>query len=273
MHPLFDQYQTRLRARRADESTLRNHARTATLFEEAGLDPLTASSFEIEDWLIGLPYTDSTKRLHHDNLSASYRYAVMRRTLSASPMEAVKLPRVPDREPQILTTDELRALLARAITDQDVLLLHLPVYTGMRKNEIRELAWENVKLEDSTITVVNGKGGKLRHVPIHPRLGEVLVACGRPDKHRTVIANPRGSELSERGIQHRLTQLRGAVPCSFHTFRRTVATSLAENDVPERLIDGILGWAPRTVRDRHYVRKAGTRLQEAILRLYADDPL
>jgi integrase len=67
--------------------------------------------------------------------------------------------------------------------------------------------------------------------------------------------------------------VRGDVSCSFHDFRRTVATSLAENDVPERIIDSIMGWAPRTVGRRYYIRRADHRMQEAILRLYADDPV
>ncbi len=271
MHQMFQHYHTRLTLREAKERTLRNHRRTATLFEEAGLDPLTAKDWEIEEWLIRLPLSPRTKRLHFENLSAVYGYAVHRGLIERSPMEFVKLPRTPDEEPHILETEELRRVIRNAQTDQDILLAYLPIFTGMRRAEIRNLLWEHVKLSASTITVVDGKGDKLRHVPIHPRLAEVLVACRNP-RDRAVISY-LGEPLSDAGLATRLDRIRDGVDCCFHDFRRTVATSLAENAVPERIIDGIMGWAARTVGNRYYIRKADPLMQEGILRLYADDPV
>ena len=43
--------------------------------------------------------------------------------------------------------------------------------------------------------------------------------------------------------------------------------------VEEGVIMKIMGWAPKTVFDRHYRSIAPERLQQAILKLYADDPL
>jgi integrase len=268
MHLIFQQYDERLNRRRAKPHTLRNYRRTVTLFEESGLDPLTAEDWQIEEWLAGLPVAPRTKRLHAENLSATYNYALQRRVLTQSPMDAVKLPREPDKEPRILEVDELRTLIQAAITDQEWLMVHLLIYTGMRRNEVRTLRWEDVS---ATSLRVIGKGDKLRHVPLHPRLQEVLVEARH--KGSAVIAGPHGEPLSETGIWNRLERVRGEIDCSFHDFRRTVATSLAENDVPERIIDGIMGWAPRTVGRRYYIRRADHRMQEAILRLYADNPL
>ena len=275
MHLIFKQYAERLERLRADESTLRNHQRTAVLFDKSGLDPLTCEDVDIEKWLVGLTREDGremaarTKRLHLENLSAVYAYAVRRRLLPVSPMEGVRLPREPDKEPRVLETHELRELLRRCTTERQHLLLHILIYTGMRRNEVRTLEWENVSAD--TITVVNGKGGKLRHVPIHPALAEVLA-----DTPRTTPAVFPGRDkvaLSQTAMQGDLDAVRGEIDCCFHDFRRTVATSLVENDVPTNLVDSILGWAPRTVQGRYYVRTAGQRLQEAILKLYASDPL
>jgi len=43
--------------------------------------------------------------------------------------------------------------------------------------------------------------------------------------------------------------------------------------VREHVIDQIMGWAPRTVRDRHYIRIAPQTMRDAILTLYQDDPI
>lgn len=298
MHLMFQQYEERLVRRGASDSGLRNFRRTAELFEESGLDPLTATDVDIEEWLAGLrcPRTKGgasegsaprpgrradnglaprTIRLHLENLSAAYGYAVHRRLLPASPTEAVKLPREPDKEPRILSTPELKHILGNCISDEQDRLIKTLMYTGMRRNEIRQLRWEDVT--PSTITVRQGKGGKLRHVPLHPALGEVLAPLAehalRVGSNDCVFPGRNGGPKSESALFYVLEKVRGAVFCTMHDFRRTVATQLAEHDVPMNVIDKIMGWAPRVVRTRYYVSVAPVQLQRAILKLYANDPI
>lgn len=286
MHLMFQQYEERLIRRGATASTLTNFRRTAALFEESGLDPLAATDVDIEEWLAGLrvPRTkgDSsqrsgrrdclsarTVRLHYENMGAAFKYAVHRRLLAASPMEAVKLPREPDKEPRILTTPELRHILGNCITDEQELLITTLMYTGMRRNEVRNLRWDDIA--PTTITVRQGKGGKLRHVPLHPALSEAIVRQTPTSEY--VFPGRNGGVKSESSFFYVLEKVRGDVLCTMHDFRRTVATQLAEHDVPMNVIDKIMGWAPRTVGSRYYIRTADLRMQEAILRLYADDPV
>ena len=58
-----------------------------------------------------------------------------------------------------------------------------------------------------------------------------------------------------------------------HAFRRTVATLMYENGVRTRVIERIMGWAPRRMHERHYLRVADQPMREAILTLYHDDPI
>jgi integrase len=288
-HLMFQQYEERLVRRGARPNTLKNFRRTAALFEESGLDPLTATDVDIEEWLAGLrvPRTKGdtpqpsgagarrkdclsarTVRLHLENLNAAYKYAVHRRLLPSAPTEAVRLPREPDREPRILTTPELKHILGNCMTDEQELLITTLMYTGMRRNEIRALRWEDIT--PTTITVRQGKGGKLRHVPLHPALGEQIV---RHTPTTEYVFPGRNGPKSESALFYILEKVRGDVFCTMHDFRRTVATQLAENDVPMNVIDKIMGWAPRTVGSRYYIRTADLRMQEAILRLYVSDPI
>jgi hypothetical protein len=45
------------------------------------------------------------------------------------------------------------------------------------------------------------------------------------------------------------------------------------NTASASAFDKIMGWAPRTTRDRHYIRVATRAMREAILALYDDDPI
>lgn len=269
MNLLFQQYLERLERRQAKPNTMKNMRRTKALFEESGLDPLTAEDWQLEEWLAGLPVAPRTRRLHLENISAVYNYAVYRRQINQAPTEGVRLPREPDQEPRILETRELRHILGNTMTDMQELLVGTLMYTGMRRNEVRNLKWEDISPD--SIRVVAGKGDKLRHVPLHPALGEMIIM--QPQPKSPFVFPGRSGALSEGALFYQLEKVRGSVRCSFHDFRRTVATSLAENDVPEGIIDRIMGWAPRTVGRRYYIRRADHRMQEAILRLYANDPI
>src|SRR5690348_6293478 len=150
-HLIFQQYEERLRRRQSAASTIKNLRRTAELFSESNLDPLTAEDWQIEEWLAALrnakngqPLAPRTKRMHMENLSAVYNYAVHRRMLQVAPTESVRLPREPDKEPRILENAELRELLGNAENPQHRMMLMLLIYTGMRRNELRSLRWENV---------------------------------------------------------------------------------------------------------------------------------
>lgn len=269
-HLIFQQYIERLQRREAKPNTLKNFRRTATLWGQSGLDPLTAEDWQVEEWLAGLPVAPRTRRLHFENLSAAYNYAVHRRVISIAPTETVKLPREPDKEPRILEQEDLRYMIGNAMTHEHLLLLSAFMFTGMRRNEVRFLKWEDIS--PSSIKVI-GKGGKLRHVPLHPALGELIIRQ-TPDIVESPFVFPgRNGAKSESTFFNMLESVRGKVHCSFHDFRRTVATSLLENGVQESIIERIMGWAPRTVGRRFYYSKADDVMQEAMLKLYADSPV
>jgi hypothetical protein len=46
-----------------------------------------------------------------------------------------------------------------------------------------------------------------------------------------------------------------------------------EQGVRTRVIERIMGWAPRRMHERHYLRVADKPLHDAILGLYRDDPV
>lgn len=266
---VFAQYLERLGRLRATPHTFLNVRRTITLLREANLSLSTAEEWELEEWLSGLPHSVRTKQLHLDNLRAASRYAVRRGTLGRDNTEFIRLAQAPDKEPRILSTTTLRELKSRCITDQQTAMFHLLAYTGMRLSEVSALTWEDV--EPERIRVKSGKGGKLRNVPVHPALGELLTSL--PRRSGTVLYSRRVGGPYPSTMHYRLKKLSTGLDVQTHDFRRTVASSLYRNGVPTDTIDRILGWAPREVRSRYYVNIAATQLQEAILRLYADDPV
>jgi integrase len=272
MDVLLEQYQERLHRLKRERSSVVNFVNAARRYQ-AWLDSMGVRAADAEPWAVEeffqtLDLAPSTKGLYLAQIRAAYRYAQRRGIVRADPTLDVALPRVPDREPNVIPNTELREIKARIITDRESLIFHLLAYTGLRRGEVLGLSADDVSLRESTLRI-HGKGGKLRHAPIHPALGEVLADTElEPGCH---VVRTKCREVSDNTLEADLARI--SPGRASHAYRRTVATSLARNGVEERVIDRIMGWAPRTVRARYYVNVATDELQRGILKLYADDPV
>jgi integrase len=275
---IFDQYEERLNRLRRDPATVRNFQRARRPFEKflsahraeaTTLDPVLA-----EEYFAQLDaYAPTTQKLYLEQLRAAYRYAHRRGVISRDPLVDVQLPRIPDKEPRTIPPAELRRQKHELYWGREWALWHLLVYTGMRRSEILSLRWDEVKEAEATITVT-GKGGKLRHIPIHPALGEALAETKRHGEYVLGSSRKYAGESKPLSKATMFTWLRRIAPeYTAHDYRRTVASSLYANGVDGDTIDKIMGWSPRVVRTRYYVNVAPEQLQRAILKLYANDPV
>lgn len=272
MSIILDQYADRLKRKRRSPYSVRNFDGAARRYEswlvERGLTAEVASFEDVEDYIDGLALSPNSKGQHLRWIQAAYNYAVRRGTIRHNPALDVDVPLEPDTEPRVISTRELRAIKSEVWRDKDWLLFHLLAYTGCRRKEIAEMKWAAVSIPDETIRVI-GKGGKLRLVPIHPALGEIIVGMTRETEYVLPSRGKNGTELAWLNMMAR----RLHPEYTPHDYRRTVATSLRRNGVDTGVIDRIMGWAPRTVFRRYYDNVADHELRRAILRLYADDPL
>jgi integrase/recombinase XerC len=274
--PLLLAYIDRGQRLKRSPHTMKQHRQTARRYQR-WLDELGLGAERVESWQVQEFFEEMTDlapgtvRSHLRRLRSAYRYAVKRGVLDRDPTFDVELPRVPDEEPRIIETHELRAMKREIQGDQAWAQFHLLAFTGLRRCEAIRLQWEDLDFKTQTLTVTRGKGGKLRKVPIHPQLAEALRSLSgervgpviRPKRAARWIGTDTWTE-----ILRSYTETYTA-----HDFRRTLASSLAVNGVNDALIDRILGWAPRTVGRRYYIKIAGPELQRAILRAYADDPI
>jgi site-specific recombinase XerD len=183
MSLVFEQYTDRLRRKRRSPHSLSAFATASTRLDRwlaaQGLTAETASYVVLEDYFDGLAteLKPSTAETHLKYVRAAYNYAILRGTIRANPVLDLEIAKGPDVEPKIVPNECLRTIRERVQFQRDWIFFHLLAYTGMRRAEIVGLRWEeNVALDEQTIRVV-GKGGKLRLIPIHPALGEVLTEC------------------------------------------------------------------------------------------------
>jgi integrase len=242
---------------------------------------------DVEHALAGLAEGRSAKHLRNIHavlrraLGHAVRAGLVTRNVAAA--EFVDAPRVPDREPDALTIEEIARLLDAARGDWLEAPIRLALGTGLRQGELLGLAWEDLDLAAGRIHVrrelVRRDGRYLRDelktgsrsrrvLPLAPALVDALL------KHRQriidedlvpiatgpVFVTREGRPLNGSWCTHRLYQLlerAGVRRLPWKNLRTTFGSRLFEAGVPDRTIADWLGHRRTTTTHGHYIDTAG----------------
>ncbi len=194
------------------------------------------------------------------------------------PAALVGSPRREVRVPQVLTVDEVTALIESPDTTaplgrRDRAILELFYASGLRVSELVALDVEDVNLSTRMVRVM-GKGRKERLVPCHQRAADAvrawlkdrvaLIAAGRLHEVRgarraqtedPLFVSHRGTRLTTRSV-HRLvtryvSQCTSRYGISPHALRHSFATHLLERGADLRAIQELLGHVELTTTQRY----------------------
>ena len=282
MDAIFEAYLAAQRRRRASALTLKavRHAlrQTQRWLDAEGIAAAELSLLQCEEYfdrLLG-EQAVSTVRRHLAYVRAAYRYGLRHELVERDPTADVRLPWLPDIEPATYSSDELKAIHAAIRCEREEVCFFLFAFAGLRLGEVAGLRWARVDFDRWQLRLI-GKGGKFRLVPLHPAVNEVLREQQQRSRDEYVLSTIKGQRLAARTLGRAARELvnRAGVEIEqpSHAFRRTVATVMYEQGVRTRVIERIMGWAPRRMHERHYLRVADEPMHEAILGLYHDDPI
>ncbi len=189
------------------------------------------------------------------------------------------------REATFLTPDEIAAMLRvpdRRSTQgkRDAAILKTMLGSGLRSAELCALSVEDIQAYRSQpVLVVNGKGGKVRRVPLHPRalvaIESYWKAEGRngADPHQPVFQTLgkhgpyKVRRLTYKAIRCLIDRTRKAAlikrHTTPHTLRHTFAVSLLDQGVDLRTVQDLLGHASITTTQA-YLHTSEEKKLEAI---------
>ncbi|AMY12213.1 Tyrosine recombinase XerC [Luteitalea pratensis] len=195
------------------------------------------------------------------------------------PTALVGSPRREQRVPQVLTVDEVTALIeapdvSSPLGRRDRAILELFYASGLRLSELVSLDVEDVNLSTRMVRVM-GKGRKERLVPCHPRAADAvlawlkdrvaLVALAAADTPRDggrrrpaedpLFVNYRGTRLTPRSVHRLVARYVGLCTARFgispHALRHSFATHLLERGADLRAIQELLGHVELTTTQRY----------------------
>lgn len=225
------------------------------------LDSITAVM--IKRYLVSLQDRGLTDHSQHDYARAVrtfLNYCVRDDLLTESPFKRVKMPKVADDLPLVLTDGEIKQALQRVKLQRNRLIVRLILDSGIRATELLSLNVGDVDMETGIVTVRLGKQQKSRYTSVgaitRKELKRYLLSRLSPDAREPLIATVHDNRLSFMGLMsvfRTMQKQSGVAGLTAHTLRRTMATKALDNGIDAYLLSRMLGHADLQML-RKYVR-------------------
>jgi site-specific recombinase XerD len=209
----------------------------------------------------------------HRHLRAFCKWLEREELIVRSPMATLREPSVPEQPVPILTTEDLRAILATTRKDKswagirDYTIILTLADTGVRVGELCGMTREDIDFESGTIEVL-GKFSRRRRVAFSARTGKALHAYLRARaKERSAAATDR-LWIGVRGplqvaavwsiVKHRSedADVKGVFP---HRFRHTMAHRFRVQGGQEGDLAALGGWRGTKMLQRYGASAATER--------------
>ena len=211
-------------------------------------------------------------------LRATFNFGIKRKIVKESPLNGMDFLPVEKRIKYVPPVEDVIKVIALAkLDDQDY--LWSIVETMARVSEINRLVWDDVDLQNKTVTLYTRKkkGGHLtpRNIPMTKRLYEIMSRrfnerdqkkpwvfwhCYRSSREGHPVEGPY---LDRKRIMRTLCKKAGVRYFRFHALRHLGASLLDSSSVPISTIQQILGHENRTTTEI-YLHSIGNSLWQAM---------
>jgi len=186
-----------------------------------------------------------------------HHFLLIEKEVDLDVTKAIQSPKIEKHLPQVLSVDEVMAILEVVDTTKPLglrnqALLELIYGSGLRVSELLDIEMSDIHLNQGYV-LVKGKGEKERMVPISDPSVVALrnyIIKGRDQllhgqKTTFLFLNQQGERLSRQGFFKLLKKLASEAgvktECSPHTLRHSFATHLLENGMDLRTLQSLLG--------------------------------
>jgi len=171
---------------------------------------------------------------------------------------SIPAPRQPAKVPHILSTDDVRRILAATSNLKHHAMLATTYAAGLRVNELVHLRVTDIDSARMTIRVEQGKGAKDRYTLLSVRLLDELRTYWRQERPRTwLFAGQRTDQpMDPSGIQRAYTAAKRRAGVTkrggIHGLRHAFATHLLEAGVDVPTIQRLLGHRALSTTSRYF---------------------
>jgi integrase len=275
-------------------STLTDYRLTVRRLDEAlgalTLEDITTAKIERwrDDWIARESPSNRTVQKYLVILGSVFRHSKRRYGLRVNPMDEVERPRVRNKvEIDVLSPEEVWALVRAADSEQDAAIFLTAAFTGLRQGELLALGWRDVDFERRVVRVHrtyksgNGvdtpKSGRGRAVPMADEVAQALARLSERERFTEdddlVFRGPRGHVNAQKlGYRYKAAlKQAGLRRLRFHDLRHTFGT-IAINRADIVQVQAWMGHADIKTTQRYLHYKSRGDEAELLSSAFAANP-
>jgi site-specific recombinase XerD len=291
---LLDSFTLALEAEGKSPKTVENYSRAVVAFARwltgngRADDVAEVTASDVRGWLVSVKghVAPSTEYRNYSGTRQFLAWCVREGELDVSPMGNVRAPKVPDPRTVMLTTEQLRALLAGCagkdlVPRRDRAIIMTLADTGMRRAELAGLTLDDLDLR-GRLCYVTGKGRRPRSVPVGARTAQALDRYLRVRVGHTFAARPnlwlaekgRGV-LTADGVRQMLERRGRAIGVKVHAhmFRHGFADAWLRAGGSPNDLQELAGWRSPQMLSRYAAISRAERARQSHRRLSPMDAL
>lgn len=270
-------------AENTKNSYLNDVRHLGTFLEERELNLADVEEPKLHEFLTTLHELGISPRSQARMISGTksfFNFLILEGYLEVNPAEFIEFPQLARDLPDVLSIEEIDAMLAVIPLDKDESLRNRAIIetlygSGLRVSELVEARLSRLDLAER-LMIVEGKGSKQRVVPVSPISAQLIeewlrqrnVMNIKPEGEDIIFLNRRGKPLTRVMIFYiikQLAQLAGIKKnVSPHTLRHSFATHLLEGGANLRAIQELLGHETIATTEL-YLHLDRTRLRRELL--------
>lgn len=245
----------------------------AVLSDKETFNEITRHDIETRyiEKLVDMGVSPASRARKLSSLKAFYKWAKANGYVVENPVENVESPKIPHKEPKVMSRDEVAETMLVARNDnskeenlfRDMAIIHLMFTTGVRRAEVTEIRLRDVDLKNSCI-LIHGKGNKERMVYFndgtrrilseyilahrkllkHAKTSDYLFVSNKSDKlnvstiNRIINANLEKAGIKDKGY-------------TAHSTRKAFATEVYNNTHDVYVVQKLLGHSNPNVTTRY----------------------
>lgn len=210
---------------------------------------------QINTDLLNIYMRDRAQKIHTNTVNYELRvlhsfflYFIKVGKLQSSPVANVQRFAESPKTPRYLTKDEINRLFK--VIPKDYLPYFVTLlYTGIRKDELLNLTWDDV--HDNVLYIRPKKNWRpksktsIRQIPIHPLVAQAIAERRQINqKSDYIFSAPSGARLSKNVLYKHLKNYcksAGLQYVTIHTFRHTFASHLVQKGFSIYIVSKLLG--------------------------------
>jgi len=230
---------------------------TKNYVEDKNIDEINEVDItELYTYILVEGYSKSTIRIIKITLTQAFKKAMKHGYINYNPVEDIKIPiDAHEKIVEALTIEEQKKIESAALNDKLGKVIIFLLETGLRKEELINLKWQDYNAKEKSIVVKKSKTKNgIREIPLSGKAWLIITRQSKINEY--IFNNTKNRPLSNSSMKclfKRIQNESGVLNFTPHVCRHSFVTRLIEKDAEIKTVSELAGHSNVAFTLHHYV--------------------